>query len=100
LLFGHFILTFLVLLARNSKRNLNVLRFATVWILCMHYVDIYWMVMPNFHKAGIQVSWVDLAALAAVIGTLGLAFWLRLRKTVIAPVGDPRFKKGLEFQNV
>jgi hypothetical protein len=100
LLFGHFILTFLVLLARNSKRNLNVLRFATVWILIMHYIDIYWLVMPNFQKRGIAPSWVDLAAIVAVMSSLALAFWMRLHKSVIAPVGDPRFKKGLELQNV
>lgn len=100
LVFGHFLITFLVLLARNSKRTLNVLKFATVWILLMHYVDIYWLVMPNFQKNGVAPSWVDLAALVAVMSTLALAFWLRLRKSVIAPVGDPRFKKGLEFQNV
>jgi hypothetical protein len=100
LMFGHFIIPFLVLLARNSKRTLNVLRFATVWILAMHYLDIYWLVMPNFQKGAIAPSWIDLATLAAVMSTLALVFWLRLRKAVIAPVGDPRFKKGLEFQNV
>jgi len=100
LLFGHFIFTFLLLLARNSKRTLNVLRFATLWILAMHYTDVYWLVMPNFHKAGIAFSWIDLATLAAVMSTAGLAFWMRLRKAPIAPIGDPRFKKGLEFQNV
>lgn len=100
LLFGHFVITFLVLLARNSKRTLNVLRFATVWILTMHYVDIYWLVMPNFQKNGVAPNWMDLATLVAVMSTVALAFWLRLRKSVIAPVGDPRFKKGLEFQNV
>jgi hypothetical protein len=100
LLFGHFMLTFLVLLARSSKRTLSVLRFATVWILAMHYIDIYWLVMPNFQKSGVAPSWMDAATLAAVMSTLALVFWLRLRKVVIAPVGDPRFKKGLEFQNV
>lgn len=100
LLFGHFILTFLVLLARNSKRTFNVLRFITVWILAMHYVDVYWMVMPNFYKPGIVVHWLDIATLVAVMSTLGLVFWMRLRKAPIAPIGDPRFQKGLEFQNV
>ncbi|MBM3784736.1 MAG: quinol:cytochrome C oxidoreductase [Acidobacteria bacterium] len=99
LLFGHFILTFLVLLARNSKRTFNVLRFATVWVLAMHYTDVYWLVMPNFSK-GIAFHWVDAAALVAVMSTMALAFWLRLKNAPIAPIGDPRFKKGLEFQNV
>ena len=100
LLFGHFIITFLVLLSRSAKRTLNVLRFATIWILAMHYIDIYWLIMPNFHKTGPAVSWIDGAALVAVLSSMALAFWMRLKNSPIAPVGDPRFKKGLEFQNV
>ena len=100
LLFGHFAATFLILLARASKRSLNVLRFVTVWILCMHYVDVYWLVMPNFSKAGISPHWMDLACFAAVMSTLALGFWWRLRSAPIMPIGDPRFQKGLEFQNV
>lgn len=100
LLFGHFVTTFLVLLARGSKRNLNVLGFATVWILAMHYVDVYWLVMPNFAKSGVAPHWMDLACFMAVMSTLAVGFWWRLRSTAIVPVGDPRFQKGLEFQNV
>jgi hypothetical protein len=100
LLFGHFAATFLVLLARGSKRTLNVLRFAVIWVLAMHYTDIYWLVMPNFFKPGVVFHWLDLATLVAVMSTLGLVFWMRLKKAPIAPIGDPRFQKGLEFQNV
>jgi uncharacterized membrane protein YpjA len=100
LLLGHFAATFLVLLARASKRSLNVLRFVTVWILCMHYVDIYWLVMPNFAKAGVAPHWMDAACFVAVMSTLALGFWWRLKSAPIVAVGDPRLQKGLEFQNV
>lgn len=100
LLFGHFAATFLILLARASKRNLNVLRFVTVWILCMHYIDVYWLVMPNFAKAGVAPHWMDAACFIAVMSTLALGFWWRLKSAPIVAVGDPRLQKGLEFQNV
>ncbi len=100
LLFGHFAATFLFLLARASKRNLNVLGFVTVWILCMHYIDIYWLVMPNFSKAGVAPHWMDAACFVAVMSTLALGFWWRLKSAPIVAVGDPRLEKGLEFQNV
>lgn len=100
LLFGHFAATFLFLLARASKRNLNVLGFVTAWILCMHYIDIYWLVMPNFSKAGVAPHWMDAACFVAVMSTLALGFWWRLKSAPIVAVGDPRLEKGLEFQNV
>jgi hypothetical protein len=100
LLFGHFILTFVVLLARFAKRNLNTLRFITIWIPIMHYVDCYWMIMPNFYGAGFTPHWLDAACFFAVFSTLATAFWWRLQGANIAPVGDPRFQKGMEFINV
>jgi hypothetical protein len=29
----------------------------------MHYVDVYWLVTPNFAKAGVAPHWMDAALL-------------------------------------
>jgi len=100
LLFGHFIVPFAVLLPRASKRNLRVLGAAAVWMLAMHFVDVYWMIMPALHGNGSGFHWVDLAAPAAIGSALALVFWGRMRSAAIAPVGDPDFERALEFQNV
>jgi hypothetical protein len=100
LVVGHFIAPFLVLVSRAAKRRLGVLAAAAAWILLMHYTDLYWIVMPVFSKKGFTPSWIDLAALAAVGGSLGLVFWWRLRSHALAPTGDIRFEKSLEFTNV
>jgi hypothetical protein len=97
---GHFIVPFLVLVARAAKRRLGVLVAAAAWILLMHYADLYWIVMPVFSKAGAAPNWMDAAALAAVAGTFGLVFWSRLRNHALAPTGDIRFERSLEFTNV
>ncbi|HVX67074.1 MAG TPA: hypothetical protein VHA11_10750 [Bryobacteraceae bacterium] len=100
LVVGHFIVPFLVLISRAAKRSLAVLGAAAVWILLMHYADLYWIVMPVFSKEGVAASWMDAAALAAVGGTFGLVFWSRLRRRALAPTGDIRFERSLEFTNV
>ncbi len=99
LLFGHFIAPFLALIARGPKRHLGVLVTAAVWILAMHYVDLYWIAMPVLHPDGVQPHWLDLATFLAVAGVFGLAFWARMKRDAAAPVGDLRFEESLEHSN-
>jgi hypothetical protein len=55
--------------------------------------------MPVLHKQGFAPSWMDLAALVAVVSTYGLAFWSGLRRRPLVPVGDPRLNQCLGFHN-
>jgi len=99
LVIGHFIVPFFSLMPRSVKRNLSALRFFAGWMLVMHYIDLYWQVMPTFHKDGFAFSWISLATLAAVGGTLGMVFWQGFRERPLVPVGDPRLKQCLAFHN-
>ena len=100
LLFGRFILPFLVLIFRSSKRNLTILGIAAGWTVAMHFVDMYWLIMPTFAKTGIQMNWMDFATLGAVVGVLAYTFWARLRNRALVPVGDLRFEQGMNFENI
>jgi hypothetical protein len=100
LLFGRFILPFVFLIFRSNKRNLKFLGMAAGWIVFMHFVDMYWLIMPTWHREGIAVSWMDFATLLGVVGVLAYAFWARLRKKALVPVGDLRFEQGLRFENI
>jgi hypothetical protein len=100
LLFGHFIIPFLVLVLRSSKRNLKILTVMSLWLLVFQYLDFYWQVMPTFHPHGIAPHWLDVACLFAPLSVLALAFWSRLKAHALLPVGDPRFEQGLQFQNM
>lgn len=99
LLVGHFLFPFFSLLPRGNKRNLKVLAFFAGWMLVMHYIDLYWQVMPVLHKEGISLHWMDLAGLLAVIGTYGVVFWHQFREKPLVPVGDPRLEQCLAFHN-
>jgi hypothetical protein len=100
ILFGHFIIPFLVLCFRSVKRNLKMMTIVSVWIMVFQFIDFYWQVMPTFHKQGIALHWLDLACLAAPMSAMALAFWSRLKAHALLPVGDPRFEQGLQFQNL
>lgn len=99
LLFGHFIIPFLILVFRSNKRNLRVLTFMAVWFLVIQYVDFYWQVMPNFYSHGVAPHWLDVVCLVAPLSAFALVFWSRMRAHPIMPIGDPRFEQGLSFQN-
>jgi hypothetical protein len=100
LLFGRFILPFVFLIFRGNKRNLKFLGIAAAWVVAMHFIDMYWLIMPTFFKDGVSVSWMDFAALLGFGGVLGYAFWARLRKRALVPVGDLRFAQAMNFENI
>lgn len=98
---GHFVLPFLWLISRNFKRNLGRLKIGAAILLAMHVVDIYWFVMPNYlhTKPGFSFHWLDLTTLLAVGGLYAAFVFHRMTKHPLIPVGDPRLKRSLAFQN-
>ncbi|MFN3325186.1 MAG: hypothetical protein ACK5AZ_16955 [Bryobacteraceae bacterium] len=100
LLAGHFIAPFLILMRRAAKRSTKVLGVMAVWILFIHFVDVYWLIMPTYSEHGFHLHWLDLATLAAVGSVFALVFWARFRRNSLVAYGDPRFEQGLHFHNV
>ncbi len=99
LIFLHFLIPFFAILSRHAKRNTAVMTVIAGLLIVMHYVDLFWQVMPVLHAGGFQISWMDPAAFAAVGATYGLVFWNGLRKKPMVPVGDPRLEQCLAFHN-
>jgi hypothetical protein len=100
LLFGHFVLPFLYLLPRFVKRSPKLFGPAAAWVLLMHYVDIYWQVMPEFRPAGASLDIFDLACPLALGGFLLAATVARLRGHPLVPERDPRLEESLAFESV
>ncbi|NNF58785.1 MAG: hypothetical protein HKN04_11145, partial [Rhodothermaceae bacterium] len=49
LIIGHFILPFFLLLPRFAKRILPYLAIMAVWLLVMHWYDLFWQAMPTLY---------------------------------------------------
>ena len=95
----HFVVPFLLLLSRNTKRRMTSLAVGAVWLLMMHAIDIYWLVMPNYGQAEFSVHWLDAACFLGVGGTyLAVVFYGMLGHSLI-PIGDPRLPRSLQFEN-
>lgn len=98
LIIGHFFVPFFALLARSAKMDLRRLRWVAVWLLVMHWLDLYWIVLPSIpHLSGGPFSWTDLGFPLVALG-LGIVVWLwRSSRAPLIPVGDPRLEAGLAF---
>src|SRR6185437_14085546 len=60
---GMFVVPFFALLNRTSKRRTEYLASVAAWVFLMHYVDVYWLVMPTHDRAGVAPHWLDLGAI-------------------------------------
>jgi len=100
LLAGHFIVPFLALISRDAKRSPQMLGAVALLMLVMHYVDIYWLVMPNFSHEGADPSWIDVAGLLGPLGAAGLAAALRAKGSPLYPLRDPRLAESLKLENL
>ena len=100
LMAGHFGVPFFYLMGYAVKRRGWTLALGGAWLLAMHFIDIYWLVMPTLHPEGVRPSLLDIATLLAVGGTfVAAASWL-MRRQALVPVRDPRIAESLAFENV
>ncbi len=100
ILFGHFVVPFLALLTRAAKRNLLNLKVMSIWLLLMHWVDMYWLILPNLYPHGARVSWLDLSTMLGIGGIVVWLFWARLRSQALIPLNDPKLAASVQFENV
>ncbi len=96
----HFALPWIGLLPRSSKRRKRVLAFFAVWMLVAHYIDLYWLIMPEYSADTLPLSLLDLTTMLGV-GGLWLAGILWLARGVsLVPLKDPALTDALRFENV
>jgi hypothetical protein len=94
----YFFLPFFLLLSRDLKRSSRRLVMVAWVIIAMRFVDLLWMIVPEFeHGHAVPVSGY-LVYLAATIGIggiwLGWFFW-QLRQRALLPVNDPQLAEAL-----
>jgi hypothetical protein len=98
IVFGHFIVPFFVLLNRHLKRHLDVLAAVGAWMLMMHFVDVYWQVLPVHDPDGFRPHWLDLGSILFV-GGLSSAWIVRRYFTAAPlPLHDPGLAEGLNYE--
>jgi hypothetical protein len=82
----HFAVPFLLLLARDTKRQPRSLLVVAFLLLVMRLVDWNWLVMPAFYPQQWHMSWAQVAAPIAVGGVWISAFLMQLGRRAMLPV--------------
>jgi hypothetical protein len=97
LIAGHFFVPFLILLSRKVKMRPPWLVAVAVWILFIHFVDLYWVVMPQVRPEEPLLDWSNVTAFVGV-GGLALAFGIfQLRGRYAVPIQDPFLDESLGY---
>jgi hypothetical protein len=93
----HFLVPFFLLLSRPLKRDPRRLAWLGLWLLLVHWVDLYWVIMPVLDPSGPRPSLWDLTAIAGV-GGLAVAFVLwRMHGVAAVPLRDPYLEDSLRY---
>lgn len=99
LIIGHFLLPFFGLLSRYPKRNAQSLCFWAVWILVMHWVDVYYLVMPTYEHEYLPLHIFDPLCMIGVGGLFIASAAHAAGQRALVPLNDPRLSEALTFQN-
>jgi hypothetical protein len=84
----HFAVPFAILLSRPFKRNIRKLAWLAVWLLLMRYVDLFWIVEPNFSRAFLLTP-EDVIVPVAIGGFWLAYFYHNLGALPLLPAYDP-----------
>ena len=122
LIVGHFAGPFLVLVSRYPKRWKGFLAAAALWMLVIHFIDIYWLAMPavpaeliasvstypelvaEFEAAYAETydlhwSVIDGLCVLGLAGVAAAGTAAGLRRASLIPERDPRLAESLAFEN-
>ncbi len=89
-----------MLIGRKVKRRAALLAVPALWVLAMHWIDLYWIVMPEAAPGGARPGLLDLTCMLGIGGLFVAAAAYRLRRVSLVPEKDPRLAESLAFESV
>lgn len=119
LIFGHLIIPFLGMMARTVRRSKPFLIFSSIYLLIMHWVDHYWIVMPQFQatvhdgykRNGEDIEVANQSVFAVLPGLVDILLFVGMAAVFVAcfclitgnrslvPLKDPRLHEALNYDN-
>jgi hypothetical protein len=92
-----FALPFLLLLSRQAKMKPRRLVLVSILVLIGQFIDLYWLIMPEAHKASAVPGWRALGPPLFMVGVLLLYIARFTKKHRTLAAGDPLFEKSKQF---
>jgi hypothetical protein len=95
LLLGKFMVPFFALLPREAKRSESRLLKVGIFMLIAQWIDLIWIIQPEFFKNGPQISWIEIGGFLGFAGLFGLTTTRFLSKNNIVAIGDPKLVESV-----
>jgi hypothetical protein len=91
----HFAVPFATLLSRPLKRDIRKLVWVAIWLILMRFVDLFWIIEPNFSKS-FTLTISDVVVPIAIGGIWLAYFFYNLSSLPLLPIYDPTAVEVLE----
>lgn len=99
LIVGHVAIPLVLFLSRNAKRILPIHVTMVTWMIFMHVVDMYWLVMPVVDRLNFAPSISDISLFLGM-GLLFIGYFLKnFRQYSILASNDPYYQESIHFEN-
>lgn len=95
LLVFRFIVPFLILLPRGAKRSEGTLKLVSLGVLVMQFVDLYWLIYPNFNDNHVTFGVIEVLVFAGMAGIFMLSIFRFFEKHSPVAIKDPRMHEAL-----
>jgi hypothetical protein len=82
-----FVVPFVILLSRPFKRDIRRLVWLAVWLMLIRYLDLFWIIEPNFSKT-LAVTVADIVVPVAIGGIWLWYFFRNLASLPLIPAYD------------
>ena len=96
---GKFATPFVFLLPRDSKRNPKILVGVAIFMVIANWIDILWMVQPEFFTDGPRIGIIEIGMTLGFLGVFGLFVANFLAKNNIVAIGDPRLAESVHHHH-
>ena len=104
LLVGHLFIPFFLLMGRGLRRNRQLLTISAIFLLVMHWIDHYWLIMPQMNAAQSEFTLTSHGMLIDALCTVGMIsvyialFCIVTRNRPLVPLQDPRLGEALNHE--
>ncbi len=95
LVFGKFLVPFMLLMPQGAKRHTGMLAFVASFMLVAQWIDVLWMIQPEFYVEGPVFGLLELGITLGFIGLFGLVVFRFLGRHNIVAIGDPRLAESV-----
>jgi heme/copper-type cytochrome/quinol oxidase subunit 4 len=99
LMAAHFVIPFLLIMPRTVKRSPTALLIACIYLMCMHFVDLSYAVLPFNDGSEGTITASAVCCALGMFALLWAAVTFMHARAALIPVKDPRLEESMAFVN-